>query len=748
MANAGNLESGLSKASVETLLCELAGSDYDVLRLKAIQGLRDMKSSVGAKVFVEALKDDDEDVRVDAASALASYNSPPVIAAVLENLEFDPCADVKLACVTTLAALKADAALPVLRQLVVGRGENIVWDEDQFYQDEWDAWLDIQIAAIRALGTLKDSDGIAAIVSAVNDEEAQDLDDVATRAFAQMGVAALPVLESFLKSGERRRRFYTVKALGHIEGEEALGLLKSAIKDEAPSIRLAAFEGLFEKVTEIELYEKALKDKHEDIRVCVLSRLKLDDWQLMDRVMKDPSQKVQLALAGRFDHQVICTSREDVSFKILDILLRSDYSEVGAVALGVLAARCPDLVQGELKDAFATTSEDKDGQERLQWAVVDGLSRSRHALAMDWLQQAISSPFRSVRLKALAVLGGTLGDVDVPSKQRETALEMIVNFAAPASKPEAMEEDANEERGEIHPQDQREELKAAGLDIGDEPNEEDAGPTSSLGAILGHEEIAAEMVSEAEEEKVELSAREQALLARATRNLSRRKVSLDGDQGALDREVQLTALRLLGEQKGYQSFLAELGGVDDGEAAAAALTALHHNMEVHGCELESTVLSDLLVRSLGSTSANIRLQALRLLTLSGLKEDRFIRSVRQCLSDEVSAIRAQSLSAWMALGQSSQKAETLINDSSPLVRQHSMRMLCKTQPELAAQHLCDFISQNPEQSLATYLGEEEAINQRIGLSLAERLKDESYKRNWPVLVPALAQIYSKEVPHA
>ncbi|MEP3276031.1 MAG: HEAT repeat domain-containing protein [Stappiaceae bacterium] len=744
MKNAQTDARNATMPTPESLFGTLAKSDHDVVRLKAVQALRDVGAPDSIFVLIEALHDDDEDVRIDAAEALGRLGRTEAIVPLLENLTHDPCGEVKLACVFALSALDASEALPILRTLVTGRGEEIAWDGDEMYQDEWDVWLDIQIASIRALGRLKDAGAIEPIVQAVYDPEGQELDTVAAEALGSIGTPALLTLGQFASSTSRRRRYHAVRAITTLAGEPAENLLVKATEDDDPAIRTLAFETLLDRNGDVALFETALSDTCEDVRIAALSRLKLDDGVLMDRALRDSSPRVQLALINRFDRASSCSDPEEISFKVLDFLTRSDESEVSASAFGALAARAPDLVSDRLADLFSGDKAEDDDTERRQWAVVDSLAQSRDPFAIKWLQSACHAPFRAVRLKALAALGRMITDQSLSAGPLAQARELVLSIAL--TSPVIAEAEVSQEEPEEQTEDDRLAIKDAGLDIGDEVPEESQGPTSSLGAILGQESIAQDLVEEAKSDEIadELTNREQALLSRARRNLSRRKVSLDGDTAGLDHEMRLTAIQLLGEQPGMQNILVDIASDDQVDLASTALHALCENVRLHKMAIESEQLDTLLTRVLASTSHTVRLQAVRLAAHIPDANKKLEKMVRNALRDGEASIRAEALRTLCALQGRSDKISELIGDPSPLVRHQAMRLLAKWDPEKAEAFLLDFLLENPEQSIKPYLADNTNVTVRVRKRLTGCLMDEDMKSAWPVIMPALAGVMQLE----
>ncbi|SHF20207.1 HEAT repeat [Ruegeria intermedia] len=731
----------LLRDAAVALLSEFAKSEYDVVRLRAIQAL----AALGARnspALVEALLDDDEDVRQDAATALGQLGVEQAVPQLLENLIHDPCGEVKLACVTALAKLGAADAAPYLRTLVTGRGDEIVWDEDEYHQDEWDDWLDTQIAAIRAVGTLGDAVAIEPIVRAVMDEEAQELGDVACEALGRIGAAAIPTLGVFASSPKRRLRYHAVRALAEIGGSEARAILRKALSDEDGGVRLLAHEALMEH--DPQLVEAALTDPQEDIRLAALARAGLSEPELLDRMMRDPGSRVQLALIERLDRTSPIADTDDLRWQVLDFLSTGEQPEVAAQALGLLAALAPELMTDRLKTLFAATP-DQEQAERDQWAVVDALARSPVKEAAEWLQRACRSPFRSVRLKALATLGMIVTEEGRAHVNQQQGRELLLSLAL---SPMPVAEEKKEDTAEIEeaPRNDIQALEEAGLDVS---HGGENGPTSSLGAILGHDAIAAEMQHEAEqaEEMPPLSPREQALLARATRQPKRRRVALDDDAEALEHESRMTAIRLLGEVRGMQAMLAQIVRDPDPEAAQQALGALGNAVARHGAELSMEQLAGIATDGLSTADSATALQALKLLRQAALPPLPELRGkLRAILRTGEAPFRIEAMQILCAWDESADAARELLDDPSASVRQASMRLISEMTPEEAGAVIVPFLLANPDQRILTYIGDNPQAKRNVAGELMQKLRDHDRRATWPVMIAALADLLSQPGP--
>ena len=124
-----------------------------------------------APALVAALLDQDPDVRGDALAALVACARREDAAAIRSSFCGDPVPEVKLAALQALVRLRDPEFLPLLRRLAKDRAEDTVTWEDE--AGVWDDWLDLQVAAIEALGELGLSDVIDDLLEARADEMGQ-----------------------------------------------------------------------------------------------------------------------------------------------------------------------------------------------------------------------------------------------------------------------------------------------------------------------------------------------------------------------------------------------------------------------------------------------------------------------------------------------------------------------------------------------------------------------------------------------
>ena len=156
------------------VLSGILGDGSDVHRCLAARALGRIGAPAAVQPLIAALLDEDEDVRTDAAEALSVLIDPRAGQQLLENLLGDPCAEVKLAAIETLAKLGDRRVTPWLRRMVKGRDEEINWDEQEFFASGWNDWVDVQAKAISALATLNAEEAVPDIVAAMDEGRIAD----------------------------------------------------------------------------------------------------------------------------------------------------------------------------------------------------------------------------------------------------------------------------------------------------------------------------------------------------------------------------------------------------------------------------------------------------------------------------------------------------------------------------------------------------------------------------------------------
>ncbi|MEM9778478.1 MAG: HEAT repeat domain-containing protein, partial [Pseudomonadota bacterium] len=162
-------------------------SQNEVLRCAAIRATSGLCEDVDMQreTLLTALMDPDPDVRTDAMEAFAPLARDGDAGTLLLSLSGDPVREVKLAAIAGLGGLQCPEASGLLRSLARSRAEDqVAWEDED---SDWEDWLDIQIAAIKALGQMGDASAIPDLLAARDDEYGQTLDVQVFEALSLMG---------------------------------------------------------------------------------------------------------------------------------------------------------------------------------------------------------------------------------------------------------------------------------------------------------------------------------------------------------------------------------------------------------------------------------------------------------------------------------------------------------------------------------------------------------------------------------
>lgn len=387
-----------SAEDVAAKLREIAADGIDIHRCAAVQALGLINATGNLEVLIEALLDEDEDVRTDAASALGHIGDISVADALLNNLLGDPSNDVKGAAIDSLLQLKADNVVPWLRKLVISRDEEIVWDDSDFYEGGWDDWVDIQLQAVRGLGEVKDAQAIPLIIQAMNDEFAQDMTELAFRVFSSLGAAGIEILGRFLSSPKELTRHRAAMALCKSDDPTAVSLIEKCLKDSSADIRRATALALLEKDKADPRLTEMLWDADLETRVAVLEKLGAthEKWTLAQIDMKEPEiVRAALNVIARNPKKF---SSPDLSQKLQDMLGDADAkletALYGAIA-GVDGEKSIELLGEKLRD----TNTDLD----IRLAVLGAMEKIGPDTIPD-LTGILGDSERQIRLTAMSIL--------------------------------------------------------------------------------------------------------------------------------------------------------------------------------------------------------------------------------------------------------------------------------------------------------------------------------------------------------
>ncbi|SEQ58523.1 hypothetical protein [Thalassovita taeanensis] len=275
---------------VPAFLAHLA-SDNDVLRTGAVRALaaRAPNDERARVALLDSLLDQDADVRSDAMEALARFARIEDAETIRASLIGDPVREIKLAAIPLLAALGDHGSVPLLRALTESRDEeNVAWEDDI---GVWDDWLDVQKAAIAALGALKAEDAIQDILSARDDEFGQNLDIPAFRALADMGGEGVVWLLSVAKTEGGLARKRALEILGQADANALRDHLDFLLGDDMPDVRLLVLP-LLDASDDRATY-LALNDPDASVRRAALVQFGEERPELASASLADRDEAVQ-----------------------------------------------------------------------------------------------------------------------------------------------------------------------------------------------------------------------------------------------------------------------------------------------------------------------------------------------------------------------------------------------------------------------------------------------------------------------
>lgn len=234
---AENLPPKVSSAPVDIILRRLKADD-EVVRCAAARALAALGDATAAPDLVEALLDEDPDMRTDAMYALVRCARPEDADAMRRSLLGDPVKEVKILAIEALAGVQDTASVPLLMALAKDR-----CDHDVAWEDEagmWDDWLDVQLAAIAALGELAAQEAVEDLLLARDDEMGQELDDVVFAALAKIPESGITTLLSLLHDSNPTVREQALLALTKANREVLLPRVELLVQDASPQVRRLA----------------------------------------------------------------------------------------------------------------------------------------------------------------------------------------------------------------------------------------------------------------------------------------------------------------------------------------------------------------------------------------------------------------------------------------------------------------------------------------------------------------------------
>ena len=686
-------------------------------------------------LLIDATQDEDEDVRCEAVDALGRLGGAGAVTALLGSLRLDPCGDVKRQSILALEQLGAEQAGPLLRDLVRGRGDEVVWDEMAIC-DGWDDWLDVQVAAIRALASFRAQEAVPDILAALLDEEAQDLSDVATRAFAALGASGAQALRRLLDGGEPRQRRAAAWALRDQRPAEALEVLARHVADRDPDVREAALVALAQHDRREPRLLQFLAYEEPRLRARSVALIGPCHPRHVARLLDDPDDEVQAAA-------VTVAAERTGELDIPDLLprlrlkIRGPSEPVAIAALPALPRLDPAVALADLTEQL----QDKGCPTALRAAAARTLVDLESEKVVAILASAVDEGVREVRYHALMTLGHIAQEATTRAPQaKQTLLAALRGELVPA--PEAAPEAAPEEPAEppaAEPQTQD------GTDLRSAPAA--TTPTSTLAAILGPERAARLTGRESgSDSHGGLTPEDLQRLEQAAARPRRNHVSLEPEI-ALHRDVRLFAAKVLGDlpETEVLEALADCLEGEDRELARTASDSLAR--AARGTVIAEAVISRVLA-ALDSDDLAIKLN---LVPLLGVQDDATVQAtLSRLIRDPEPRVRAACLRASTGLESPGFEAAAWLDDPDHGVALAAAEALAGRGSEEAtvdlltsAVFLHDGVNRQAVARLLRRLDPP-----RANAALITVLQDEDQRRSWRVAIEVLEVLNCPDTPSA
>jgi len=697
-------------------LSDILLNGIDIHRCAAATALGKIAYPGSSAVLKQALLDQDEDVRVDVVAALLDLEDPKTADAVMENLLGDPCPEVKLSAIEMLARVNHGDVVPWLHKIIAGRDEEINWDESEFYATGWDDWLDIQLAAIRALGKFGNEDSVPAIMEAMKNEEGQDVTQVAIPVLAQLGGEGACALASLYAQGDARmrRRVCSVVELG--QSEQMDDLLELCLADEAGDVRYVAVVKLIENDADDPRLVEYFEDEHEELRILIVKTIGTKEpGKAMERLADNSPDVRQMVFS------IIADNSEAFEKEGFSEIVRKAIVGVPEVA-GAAAVAWAAMIGEPSAKSLGMALNNMEQPLVFRLGLIEALGRLNEA-GLPYLLETVGDANRQVRVSTLSTLAQMAASEKWPNSAGDSLLAALRGELV---EPVEEESDAAEEDGDEDSDD------AVAVD---QPE-----ATSTLDQILNAGNTTEEVDQDpAEEEEIELNDEDKKFLKLSKlRAMKKAKISLDL-KVAPHLDVRQFAARLLGDFD-YRGITKALGIAledDDIELKQSCLESLALIGAARGklkkrlfpVIHEATQHSDNLVRMLSTRC------------LAYIKGEQVEEALIELCSDEDVHVRRQAVAA---LGCKKGHVEMLLralDDDYSGVRTSGARALCLWQEhmDVLIELTLGHDGMHREEIVAWFKdwNTSEAAEKYLAI-----LDDESKKRIWLVAIAALGDLFT------
>ena len=579
---------------VGVIVPHLAASE-DAIRCAAARSLGALGEEDAAPALLGTLMDPDPDVRSDAMNALERCARPQDAAAIRRSLRDDPVADVKIAAIRALRRLEDEASAGLLRALSIDRCEpHVAWEPPD---EGWDDWLDVQVAAITALGEMRVEDAVDDLVRARRDETGQDLDHVVFAALANVPGRGVAVLLDALGAGDPRVRRRALAALSKRAHRLPARVHERLLRDPEPDVRVLAIEstgGPAEVLARL-----ASNDRCAFVRRTALARIAPSRPDIVLSALDDPDESVRAtaleaiaaspALLRELRGEAFPVGVSDLAGKAR-VWLRTAGSRLAAACASVL----PRLAGADALDALREVAGNRGMAPQVRIAALRAMGETGTDATIDALRIAAADPARQVRLAALVAVGEMARSA--PDDVRRRARDLLIdaarggprtaqgpastrNVGGPRSLRSSKTGRSPAERTPAYPEDEAfpggtPQPRVSSVTRTSAGTAERPYPRSTLGAIRASSTEAAQGA------QASAPASDAARTSRRDGLVRPRRVAVDGcDDVATD--IRLAAIRIAAEctGDGIEGMLAEAAGSVSPRERAAVLEAIARRAE-------------------------------------------------------------------------------------------------------------------------------------------------------------------------
>jgi len=729
-------------------LCDLLSNGLDIHRTIAAQALGHMGYNEAVPELVAALLDEDGDVRTDAAAALSELGDPRAAEQLMENLLGDPCPEVKLAAIDALTNFKHQEVVPWLRRMLKGRDEEIVWDEEEFYETGWDDWVDIQVKAISALAKFGDKGAVADIVEAMEGENAHDITEVVFSALGELGEPGTEALARYVSDKDERKRRRVVSVLGSLGGTIASKAIAKALQDKVADVRMAAGRALADKDPQDKRLEMLLVDKDAEVRAAFVPICGNQHPARLSALLFEQSPIVQTAVLRELRNNPGIADEMGLRGRLLEIFEGAENAPAALVAQ-VIVAVAGDEFEGEILERLNDPLCPSD----VRLGVIKALSMLDTEPSLETLKSLLSDDHRQIRLDAMAAISARASGAGTwPNPAGEILLAALRGEVVP--EPEDEEAEEIEKAEESDPatgehadtagaeSEVTESIDAAQPMLSEEMAEgadgEDAFPSSTMAALLGAESPSVDAVLSGED-KVELTDTDLEFLELTHRSPKKRKITPPEAIVAPHQDVRRFAARILGDfaRNDVAVGLAQAMNETDKELTVSAADSLAHV----GAELGEYPYEvvEVLIEKIDSTDGDIRFGVTRALAQAGTEGA--AKLLKKCLKDRSSFVRTEAIRGLALCGKADAAVEACLSDEIPAVRLAAAQAVSPGADADLIRRLVNFAFE-----FEGYHGRDVArllLTNNVALARSlflDVLKDTERKRVWKVAIEALEEL--------